>query len=400
MADDISAVLQRMARMESELAQLAASSAPVAGSSQTSSSSARYKDDSTSSIQTLPQAVQQIAQLQENIYALKQENDKQLQELQSLRSDMHNSRISNSPHSGASSTSQLELPLSSQRRTVRHPHPSHYGKPHYTAYFPLELTDKDYFRRILDITACGLRERLQQIWKGQAQFLGFDTLASGHALGTGALFASSSRTKPSSSSNSSVPSSTYNPATISAAISAITQDPNSLLDLLAGKGLDATQRSTLHDLLASTLNITTSSLLDSVGGLCQWREWFLQRGELSRLLIAGDVEGGGTEPHSPNSELDHDASPSSPTITPFDLALRLLDCFVHAEGERAGYSGGAVSIAIYEIKELHKQAILHRKYKDARLVAVGWKWGLEERNRYVHSIYNRHLSPNHALYPN
>lgn len=63
----------------------------------------------------------------------------------------------------------FDLPLTCQRRTVR----TAPGQQH-THFFPLELTDKDYLRRLLDIVASGIRGKIVALWVGQSHFAAFE----------------------------------------------------------------------------------------------------------------------------------------------------------------------------------------------------------------------------------
>jgi hypothetical protein len=246
---------------------------------------------------------------------------------------------------GSLARAGMDLPSQCQRKLIRSPN----AQP-YTQYFPLELTIRDYHRRVLDIVGCGIRDRV--VFMHQAGSLRQMTSSgkgyTGYSPGV-------SPTKTSDFHNSSsVGESKSFTAAETVAFETLRLDTVGMLELLTAKQITAdVQQKAIYAAVTRSLGLSNA-------------EEYLSP---SRTLLACNLQ-------QLNMRVDSSRLSKLPIL--FDAAQTLLTCFAQATLSNNIF----VKAALADLKELEEQLELHAAYKEQRMKILGWSWGTEDKGEW------------------
>jgi hypothetical protein len=273
---------------------------------------------------------------------------------------------------GALARAGMDLPSQCQRKLIRTPNATPY-----TLFFPLELTIRDYHRRVLDIVGAGIRDRV--VFMYQAGSLRQTT---GRMGGSGGQAYSPQRTNeaaylssPGAGLGSSIGVSESKSSSVneSGSYESLRLDTIGMLELLTAKNLsaDVAQKS-IYAAVSRTLGITNADDYLSP----------------ARILMALNVQ-------QQNMRIDSSRLSKLPIL--FDAAQQLLTCFTIASQNSNNIFAKS---ALAELKELEEQLDLHSAYKEQRIKILGWSWGVDDRgdwrNKKLSAAEINHLINNNG----
>lgn len=310
----------------------------------------------------------QIEELQERSQKLEEEAKGLKRDKENLQKDLHNydrysgSSSSASTVTGASHTAQThggdhknmsnpyEIPLETQRRVIKVD-----SQLHYIQFFPLELTLKDYYRRVFDILYLSALPRLMEAfsWHNQQQnsskILDNFSMMVSHTLDSTANGSRSNGT----------PSTTINE-------SSLPRDFNQLIDFLLARDVaKSSQVSVSQRTRAMMLSVTHPSSFFLIcealerhfhGYNAQW----VDSSQLNKMSFVLSQARDFLQAFLSSSSNEASQNTSDPSETTAYLETT--------------FSESSFYLGLANLRELEDMLIMHGAFKEHRMNLMNWKW--------------------------